>query len=179
MTQLFRLSRLIIHSENATTSHSHSHCEQKVINILKEIKNKNHINEDLYNKLRLVVSQPGVFYGLSMVHEKFIDGFLVFRPILSAIGTSTYKVAKFLVPILKDLTSNEYSVKDSLDFAKEIFQQNYNYFMARLDITSLFTNIRFGETINICLNGSFNKKQCVSNHDRDSFQKLPRLDTKE
>ena len=126
-----------------------------------------------------MVSQPGVFYGLSMVHEKFIDGFLVFRPILSAIGTSTYKVAKFLVPILKDLTSNEYSVKDSLDFAKEIFQQNYNYFMARLDITSLFTNIRFGETINICLNGSFNKKQCVSNHDRDSFQKRPRLDTKE
>ena len=93
-----------------------------------------------------MVSQPGVFYGLSMVHEKVIDGFLVFRPILSAIGTSTYKIAKFLVPILKDLTSNEYSVKDSLDFAKEIFQQNSNYFMARLNITSLFTNIRFGET---------------------------------
>ena len=32
------------------------HCEQKVIEILKEIKNKNQINEDLQNKLRPVGS---------------------------------------------------------------------------------------------------------------------------
>ena len=35
-------------------------CEQNVIDILKEIKNKNQINEDLYNKLRPIGSQPGV-----------------------------------------------------------------------------------------------------------------------
>ena len=99
-------------------------CEQKVIDILKEIKNKNQINEDLYNKLRPVGSQPGVLYGLAKVHKKVIDGCLAFRPILSAIGTSTYKIAKFFVPMLKDLTSNEYSVKDLFDFAKEILQQN-------------------------------------------------------
>ena len=42
--------------------------EQIVIDILKEIKNKNQINEDLYN------SQPGVLYGIAKVHKKVIDG---------------------------------------------------------------------------------------------------------
>ena len=32
------------------------------ITILKEIKNKMYINEDQYNKLRPVTSQPGVLY---------------------------------------------------------------------------------------------------------------------
>ena len=66
-------------------------CEQKVIDILKEIKNKNQINEDLYNKLNPVGSQPGVLYGLAEVHKKVIDGYPAFRPM----------IAKFLVPILK------------------------------------------------------------------------------
>ena len=33
-------------------------CEQKVTDVLKEIKTKNQINEDLYNKLRPVGCQP-------------------------------------------------------------------------------------------------------------------------
>ena len=57
------------------------------------------------------------------------------------------------------------SVKDSFDCAKEILQQNSDCFMASLDLTSLFTNIPLDETINICLNESFEKKQCVSNLD--------------
>ena len=51
--------------------------------------------------------------------------------------------------------------------------------MANFDITLLFTNIPQDETINICLNQSFNKQQCVSNLDRVSFQKLLRLATRE
>ena len=51
--------------------------------------------------------------------------------------------------------------------------------MSSLDITSLFTNIPLDETINICLNESFDKKQCVSNLDRASFEKLLLLAIKE
>ena len=137
--------------------------------ILKEIKNINQINEDLYNKLHPVGSQPGVLYGLAKVHQKVIDGCPTFRPILSVIGTPTYKIAKFLVCILKYLTSNQYSVKDSYDFAKEILQQNYDCFMASLDITSLFTNIPLDETINSS-NKFFDKKKYVSNLDRASLK---------
>ena len=64
-----------------------------------------------YSKLRPASSKPGVLYDLVKVHKKFIDDYPIFRPTLSAIGTPTYKIAKLFDPILKDLTSNEYSVK--------------------------------------------------------------------
>ena len=118
-------------------------------------------------------------YGLAKVHKNVIDGCPSFRPILATIGTPTYKITKFLVPILKDLTANEYSVKDSFDFVKEILQQNFDCFMASFYITSLFTHIPLDETMNICLNESINKKQFVSNLDRASFEKLLRLATKD
>ena len=102
-----------------------------------------------------------------------------FRPILSAIETPMYKIAKFLVPILKDLTCNECSVKDSFDFAKETLQQSSDCFMESLYITSLFTNIPLDGTINNCSNELFDKKQYVSNLDQASFEKLLVLATKE
>ena len=83
-----------------------------------EIKNKNQINEELYNKLCPVSSQPGALYGLAKVHKKVIDGCPAFRPILSAIGTPTYRIAKFLLPVFKDLTSIECSVKDLFSFCQ-------------------------------------------------------------
>ena len=46
------------------------------------------------------------------VHEKCVEDFLPFRQILSALQTSTYKLAKFLVPISESLTTNKYTVKD-------------------------------------------------------------------
>ena len=51
--------------------------------------------------------------------------------------------------------------------------------MASIGITSLFTNISLGETRNICLSKSFDEKECVSNLDRVSFEKLLRLPNKE
>ena len=80
-------------------------------------------------------------YGLCKVHKDIIDNFPPFRPILSTINTPTYKLAKFLVPISKSLTSNEYVVKDSFDFAEEIVEQDSGFFMGSLDVDSLFINI--------------------------------------
>ena len=79
-------------------------------------------------------------YGLRKAHKDIIDNCPPFRPILSAINTPTYKLAKFLVPILKSLTSNEYTVKDSFAFAEEIVEQDSEFFMGSLDVDSLFTN---------------------------------------
>ena len=47
-----------------------------------------------------------------------------FKPILSAINTPGYNLAKFLIPTLEPLTQNEFMVKDSFSFAKEI--RNYD-----------------------------------------------------
>ena len=63
-------------------------------------------------------------YELFKVHKVIVDNCPAFRPTLSAINTPTYKLAKFLVPILKSLTSNEYTVKDSFAFAEEIVEQD-------------------------------------------------------
>ena len=101
--------------------------------------------------------------GPAKVQKKVINGCPAIRPILSVNGTLTYEIATFLVPILKDLTSNKYSVKDSFDFAKEILQQNSDCFMASLDITSLFINIPLDETINICLKSHLIKSNVFEN----------------
>ena len=57
-------------------------------------------------------SRPGVLCGLAKNHKPIKDGFLPFCHILSAVGTSTYKLAKFFVPILEPMTVNECTIKD-------------------------------------------------------------------
>ena len=61
------------------------------------------------NDLRLVFYLESV-----IVFQKSIKSFYPdFRSILSAIRKPTNKISKCLVPVLKDLTCNECSVKDS------------------------------------------------------------------
>ena len=62
-------------------------------------------------------------YASCKVHKASVGNCPPFRPILSALNTPTYKLAKFLVPILKPLTTNEFIVKDSFHFAEEIVDQ--------------------------------------------------------
>ena len=63
-----------------------------------------------------------------------------FRPILSAINTPGYNLAKFLIPILEPLTHNEFTVKDSFSFAKEITKYDSSLFMASLDVDLYLPN---------------------------------------
>ena len=84
-----------------------------------------------------------------------------FRVILSAIGTCTYNIAKFLVSVLKDFTLNEYTVPDAFSFCDEIQEKDNNLVMASFDIESLFTNIPLDETIYIFVNNVFNNKKIV------------------
>ena len=62
-------------------------------------------------------------------------------PILSALQTPTYNLAKFLVPILNLLTKNSYNVKDSFQFAEEICEPHPTFSMGNLEVDSLFTDI--------------------------------------
>ena len=86
----------------------------------------------------------------SKVHIASVGNCPPFRPIFSALNTPTYKLAKFLVPILKPLATNEFTVIDSFHFAEEIVDQQYDLFMGSLDVDFLFTNIPLDETIEIC-----------------------------
>ena len=75
-------------------------------NILKKLVASNSISEETGGSLKPVGTRPGIIYGLCKVHKDIIDNCPSFRPILSVVNTPTYKLAKFIVPILKSLTSN-------------------------------------------------------------------------
>ena len=75
---------------------------------MRKVKEGKKINDAIYNKLYLRGSKPGVIYGSPKVHKPNHP----LRPILSAIDTFNYKIAKFFVPILKPFTFNNYTVKD-------------------------------------------------------------------
>jgi len=127
--------------------------EDKLNRNLRKIKNK--LTDVTYNFLFASGSMPGRLYGLPKIHKLGCP----IRPILSAIGTFNYNLAKFFVPILSNLTTNQFTIKNSYSFVKEILDINISgtVFMASFDIKSLFTNIPLVETINICVD------QCKEN----------------
>ena len=57
-------------------------------------------------------------------HKRLVNGFRKLRPILSAINPGTYKWEKIFVCLFKPFTSNNYTIKNSFGFAKEITQQS-------------------------------------------------------
>ena len=103
--------------------------EEEISKFLKELLDCNVISNEVYKRLKPSGSQPGVLYGLCKVHKGVsADGSAPpFRPILSAINTPSYKIAKFLVPLLSGLTKNKYVSKDSFEFAKNVRDQNSDF----------------------------------------------------
>ena len=53
----------------------------------------------------LLVHTLVFLYVLGKVHKQLVNNCPPFMPILSAIGTPNYNIVKFLVPILKPLTT--------------------------------------------------------------------------
>ena len=96
------------------------------------------------------------------------------RPILSAIGTPTYQLAKFLVPLLDRITKNDYSIKDSFTFAKEISGlANDGFYMASFDVESLFTNIPLEETVTLCSDDLFTDQDVIFDENSRSNLSAP------
>ena len=107
--------------------------------------------------------QTGSSIRLCKVHKKPDESNRLppLCPIISAIGTCSYNLAKFFVPILKEFTINKYTVKDSLSFSNEIRNKSTSLYMVSFDIQSLFTNIPLDKAIDICFELLFNKKRKV------------------
>ena len=87
---------------------------------LKILEKKKEISIEQYKDLSPSGSRHGIMYCLGEVYKIVRDGLPSFRPILSAIGTPMYKLAKFLVSMLEPLTTNEYTIKDSFAFAEKL-----------------------------------------------------------
>ena len=116
--------------------------ENKIAKLRKRLKEKQEISDKIYTGLK-----PCILYGLCEIHRSIVDGVPLFRSILSAIETTTYKLAEFLVPLLKPLTYNQYTIKDLLSLCEELKHLNTILIMASFDVESLFTNFFLHETI--------------------------------
>ena len=98
---------------------------------------------------------------------------------MSALNTGTYKWPKLFVPLLRDPTSNEFTLKDSFEFPKIYCEQDATLFMASLDVDSLFTNVPLEETINICINMLFESNSSIHGLNKKQVTKMLSLTTKE
>ena len=73
--------------------------QEKIKDILKSLHDKESLTDMLYKKMSPVGCRLGILYGQAKVRKPVINNCLSFRPILDAINTLSYKLAKFLVPI--------------------------------------------------------------------------------
>lgn len=146
--------------------------EQEIKNFLTTLRENEIINKDEFKRMCPVGSKPGILYGLCKVHKSTVGDCPPFRPILSAIGTTSYNLAKYLVPLLSPLTINNYVVKDSFSFATDVRKQNSELYMTSFDVDSLFTNIPLDETIDICVRKIFGKKRKFKGFSKSEFKVL-------
>ena len=80
--------------------------ENRLVKILREWKREGTISDNVYHKIYLTSEDVLKFDGLPKIHKK--DSPL--RPIVSGIGSISYKVAKYLAAILNPLTGKMVSL---------------------------------------------------------------------
>ena len=83
------------------------------------------------------------------------------------------------MPILEPLTKNEFTLKNSYEFANCLKDKNYsNITIASFDIESLFTNIPLEETIEIIIKSFFKDNIIFMGFTKDIFRRLLNLAVK-
>ena len=122
-------------------------------------------------------SGPGIMYGSPKVHKPDTP----LRPILAAYNTPTFKLAKFLVPLLEPFTSNNYTIKNSCQFQQYITSchPRSDSILASFDVASLFTNNPILETINIICDKAFQHSEQFHGMDRNTLFNLLKITCQE
>ena len=93
-------------------------------------------------------SPPARFYGLPKIHKANCP----MCPIVSACGTSTYNLAKYLTKILKVYIGHSSSfVKDSKDLMDKLqsIKLQDNEELVSFDVSALFTSIPVNQTLDV------------------------------
>ena len=153
--------------------------EKKTVDsLLSELVNKKSIDENLRAKLSPDGPKPARLYGLPKIHKPLVDGLPKYRPIISQIGSTTYALAKYLLPFIEPLTTNEYTVRDTFHFVSMLDTKNHRLIMASLDVDSLFTNIPLRETIELVTAKVYGNKRKVNGILKSDFKRLLTLSTK-
>ena len=94
---------------------------------------------------------------------------------MSACSTATFKLAKRIVKMLEPITYNEYSVKNSFEFVKNLSNHPVlkDSVMVSFDVESLFTSIPVNQTIDIIIELLFSTPQTkIEDLNAEQFKRL-------
>ena len=152
--------------------------EDQINNFIRKLKDSSALASETFSKLHVSGSCPGILYGLPKIHKPDFASKFQFRPIFAAYNTPSFNIAKFLVPILNCLTTNQFTVDNTFFFVDRLkdFTDVQHLTMASFDVENLFTNIPLTETIEICLNSLFkDANDLVIGLNRSLFKKLLEL----
>ena len=104
-------------------------------------------NKDLVNEFRSWNSKLPYLYGMIKTHK---PGYPV-RPIISTVGSCSYKLSKFLAKLLQPLVGSisKSHIVNSLDFVDKIRNRKIkdNEIMVSFDVTSLFTCVPVADVL--------------------------------
>ncbi|XP_017467171.1 PREDICTED: uncharacterized protein LOC108359711 [Rhagoletis zephyria] len=92
------------------------------------------------NYLTCKTANPPRIYGLPKIHKEGVP----LRPICSSVNSPSYKLCKYIVRVLKNITmSSKYNVKDAIEFKNKIGNTHIydDESLVSFDVVSLFPSI--------------------------------------
>ena len=145
--------------------------EERVCQILSDLKKENKISNELYEELKPVGSQPPRLYGLAKVHKPEMP----LRPIVSMPGSAYHKIAKKVAWWLSRVPecTIQTSTKKVADSLKDIVLSEDEELIS-FDVTSLYTNVPVIESIEYCADLLF-KTVHMQFLDKETFITLAKL----
>ena len=143
---------------------------------LKKLQKRGEITEDVFKRLRPQNAKPARAHGLPKTHKEYTD-LPPFRPVIDTIGTTHSKIGKYLCEILKPLSTNEFTLKDSFDAAERIRNISPNdmendYKFVSFDVVSLFTNVPLQRTLKLILDRVYKDKLIATTMKKSTLKKL-------
>ena len=133
-----------------------------------------------YEEMRPASHEPGKLYATAKTHKSSsldhitVDN-LMFRPIISQVGTYTYNGSRVISQYLKPLCDNEYKINDTQTFASMIKNQtplSSDEEYISYDVESLFTNKPVEETIEYIIHQIYNEKKVPQVCSKTIFSRL-------
>jgi hypothetical protein len=120
---------------------------KKVVDLCKRFVQENQMKDDTCNSLISNNKRCPIFYGSPKIHKQNIP----LRPIVDYRKSPTYKLASYLVPILKCLCTDQFNLKKSYEFVDNLKSTKIRRTesLVSFDAVSLFTKVPIDETLNI------------------------------
>ena len=136
------------HTYRSITSDPIMKLKNQLITLLKSIKAKGEMKEEVYKRLYSTGAGSPKFYGLPKIHKVGMP----LRPIVSSIGTVTYETSKELAKILKPLVGKSpHHVQNTQDLIQQIkgIHLNSDQCIMSYDVKELFTSVPAKPATNI------------------------------